>query len=129
MTKRTNRCSWCGGELPKRKGPGRPRRYCKQSCRQQAHIARKLANAHGLGADDVLVSRGDLEELQGLLYGLETALEDVAGDLDGAGADGAAYREAFEWLRTAAEPLAAFWMEPKAAHSGSKVAPRADSTT
>ncbi|NIA24697.1 MAG: hypothetical protein GWP04_03925 [Gammaproteobacteria bacterium] len=115
--------------LPRRAGPGRPRRYCKQSCRQQAHIARKLADAHGLGADEVLVSRRDLEELQGLLYGLETALEDVAGDLETAGVDGDAYREAFEWLRGAAEPLAAFWMEPKAAQMGSKLAPCADSTT
>ncbi|HDH25923.1 MAG TPA: hypothetical protein ENH00_07005 [Actinobacteria bacterium] len=128
MTKHANRCAWCGGALPRRKGPGRPRRYCKQSCRQQAHIARKLADARGLGADDVLVSRRDLEELQGLLYGLETALEDVAGDL-AAGSDGDAYREAFEWLRATAEPLAVFWMEPKAAHIGSKLAPRADSTT
>ena len=53
-----------------------------------------------------------MEELHGLLYGLQAALEDVESDLE---ADGeSAYREAFEWLRRACVPLAEFWVEPRA---------------
>ena len=36
-------------------GPGRPRRFCRDGCRQQAYLARKLASSHGLGDDDVIV--------------------------------------------------------------------------
>lgn len=114
MTKDRRRCSWCGGELPRKQALGRPRIYCKQGCRQQAHIARKLATARGLGPDEVLISRGGLEELQGLLYGLQTALEDVDQDLRSATDEAQAYREAFMWLRNACEPLAEYWIEPRA---------------
>ena len=62
------RCRWCGRRLPDREGPGRPRRYCKAGCRQQAHLARKLAASHGLGDDDVIIDRQRLEELQGQVY-------------------------------------------------------------
>jgi hypothetical protein len=93
---------------------GRPRVYCKQGCRQQAHIARKLAATRGLERDEVLISRAALEELQGLLYGLQTALEDVDGDLAAADDADHAYREAFDWLRRACRPLGEFWIEPRA---------------
>ena len=99
--------------LPRSQALGRPRLYCKQGCRQQAHIARKLAASRGLGPDEVLISKAALEELQGLLYGLQTALEDVDGDLSVGDTD-RAYREAFDWLRRACIPLAGYWIEPRA---------------
>ncbi|MCU1353465.1 MAG: hypothetical protein JWM05_2674, partial [Acidimicrobiales bacterium] len=40
-------------------------------------MARKLAAAHGLGDDDVIVARDELEQLQGALYCLQAAIEDV----------------------------------------------------
>ncbi len=109
------RCGWCGRELPQQGGAGRRRIYCKQGCRQQAHIARKLAASHGLGPDELIISRRDLEELQGHLYGLQAALEDVEDDLEQARRSGREpdYREAFEWLRASAVPLRSFWVEPK----------------
>jgi len=55
-----------------------------------------------------------MEELHGLLYGLQTALEDVESDLEAFTDGESAYREAFEWLRRACVPLAEFWVEPKA---------------
>jgi hypothetical protein len=113
VTKERKRCAWCGGVLPPSQGLGRPRTYCKQGCRQQAHIARKLAKARGLDEDEVLVSRAALEHLQGLLYGVQAALEDVDSDL-GSDESQRAYKEAFTWLRDACEPLAEFWIEPKA---------------
>ncbi len=78
-------------------------------------MARKLATAHGLGPDDLIVPRRDLEELQGLLYGLQAALEDVEGDLDQASQAGLEpdYRDAYEWLHTSAQPLRSIWIEPR----------------
>ncbi len=78
-------------------------------------MARKLATAHGLGPDDLIVSRRDLEELQGLLYGLQSALEDVEGDLDQAKQAGLEpdYRDAYDWLHTSAQPLRSIWIEPR----------------
>ena len=113
------RCRWCGRPLAERAGPGRPRRYCRQGCRQQAHLARKLAAAHGLGDDDVIVSRETLDELQSRLYCLQAALEDVGRDLealDRTGADDVTeLRQILAWLVDNAEPAAALWIEPRTA--------------
>lgn len=98
--------------MPETKGPGRPRRYCRQGCRQQAHLARKLAGAHGLGDDDVIVGREALEELQGLLYCLQAAIEDVDRDLAGSPTK-TDYADAIRWLLENARPLAATWIEPR----------------
>jgi hypothetical protein len=77
-------------------------------------MARKLAEAHGLGDDDVIVSRERLEDLQGRLYALQAALEDVDRDLAGS-PDPADVAEALAWLRENAEPLRAIWIEPRTA--------------
>ena len=107
------RCRWCGRPLPKPSATGRPRRYCRPGCRQQAHIARKYAEAHGLADDDVIVDRQQLEELQGALYCLQAAIEDVDGDVAGA-PSAAEVRTALGWLLDNARPVAAIWIEPKA---------------
>jgi len=105
------RCRWCGRPV-EQTGRGRPRRYCRQGCRQQAHLARKLAAVHGLGDDDVVVSREHLEELQSLLYCLQAAIEDVDRDLADTD-DPAEQRAALRWLLENARPLAAVWIEPR----------------
>ena len=116
MTESTTeeRCRWCGRRLPDRTGPGRPRRFCRQGCRQQAHLARKLAAAHGLGDDDVIISRTQLEELQGALYCLQAAIEDVDRDL-AASSTPADLRDAVRWLLDNARPVAGLWVEPRTA--------------
>ena len=108
------RCRWCGRRLPERTGPGRPRRYCRAGCRQAAHLARKLAAAHGLGDGDVIIDRERLEELQGLLYCLQAAIEDVDRDLVGR-PSAREVREALDWLLDNARPLADTWIEPRTA--------------
>ncbi len=109
-----DRCRWCGRPMARRPGPGRPRRYCKQGCRQAAHLARKLAAAHGLGDDDVIVSRDVLEDLQGRLYCLQAALEDVERDLaESSEPDDVAL--ALRWLTENAKPVAEVWVEPRTA--------------
>lgn len=82
-------------------------------------MARKLAEAHGLGDDDVIIRRGALDDLQGALYCLQAALEDVDADLAEAGDDPAEVRRALGWLLDNARPLASLWIEPRTATSES----------
>lgn len=69
------RCGWCARTLEPKPGAGRPRQYCKQSCRQQAFIARKTGEP---------LAGVDPEKLGSLLdavYCLEMAIKDVRTDL------------------------------------------------
>jgi hypothetical protein len=75
-------------------------------------MARKLAAAHGLGADDVIVDRAALDDLQSALYCLQAAIEDVDRDMVGK-PSAAEVREALQWLLDNARPLAAVWIEPR----------------
>jgi hypothetical protein len=93
-------------------GRGRPRRYCRHGCRQAAHLARKLAAAHGLGDDDVIVSRTTLDDLQSRLYCLQAALEDVDRDLE-VSSEPDDVAAALRWLLDNARPLAEVWVEPR----------------
>ena len=77
-------------------------------------MARKLAESHGLGEEDVIVDRGVLEEFQGLLYCLQAALEDIDRDL-AASSKPRDVADALTWLRENAEPLAATRLEPRMA--------------
>lgn len=106
------RCQWCGRRFAPTPGPGRPRRYCRQGCRQQAFLARKLAATHGLGDDDLIVSRAQLEDLQSRLYCLQAALEDVDRDLERS-SEPDDVAEALAWLLENARPVAEVWVEPR----------------
>jgi hypothetical protein len=75
-------------------------------------MARKLAATHGLGDDDLIVSRTALDELQSRLYCLQAAIEDVDRDLATA-AEPDDVAEAFGWLMENARPVAALWIEPR----------------
>ncbi len=79
-------------------------------------MARKLAAAHGLGDDDVIVSRAQLDELQSRLYCLAAALEDVDRDLAASsGPDDVS--EALSWILENARPAAELWIEPRTTDS------------
>lgn len=75
-------------------------------------MARKLASTHGLGDDDLIISRTALEDLQSRLYCLQAAVEDVQRDL-ARSAEPDDVREAFDWLLENAEPLVRTWVEPR----------------
>ena len=87
--------------------------YCRRSHRQRAFEARQLAASHGLGVDDVLMSRGSLVELRDALYQLEAAMEDVDTDLMEAD-DPGRHRSALWHLYGAAANLRGVRLEPKA---------------
>lgn len=76
-------------------------------------MARKLAESHGLAEDDVIVGREALDALQGALYCLQAAIEDVDADLGEAGDDPAEVRRALDWLLENARPAASVWIEPR----------------
>ena len=97
-------------------GPGRPIRYCRRSHRQRAYESRQLASQKQLAKDEVLMSARTIADLQDALYVLETALEDVDGDLVGSN-DPNIHREALWHLYGAAAGLRALRLEPKAAGS------------
>lgn len=75
-------------------------------------MARKLAAAHGLGEGDVIIDRARLEELQGHLYCVQAALEDIERDL-AESSEARDVAEALDWLRQNCEPLRELWIEPR----------------
>jgi hypothetical protein len=105
-----SRCGWCQRTIVRRPGPGRPRRYCRQTCRQQAYLARRLAEAHGLGDDRLIVERSRLETAQDRIALLGQALADL--DREQAGGELADPAQAYAWLRIHAAEVAALRLEP-----------------
>jgi hypothetical protein len=98
------RCGWCGRRIEVAAATGRPRRYCRPSCRQRAYEARRRAAEVGLSEAELVVARSQLDELHDRLYVLTCAVEDVERDLRDS-ATRAEYREAIDWLLEAARPL------------------------
>ena len=56
---------WCGRPFEPTPGAGRPRQYCKRSCRQRDYEARRRAAELGLGEDELIVTRQELERAPG----------------------------------------------------------------
>jgi hypothetical protein len=98
------KCRWCGRKLAITGGPGRPRAFCSQACRQKDYIARLRAQEAGLSEAELVVTREELDRLHDQLYVLEAAVEDVERDLR-ASATKQDYTEAIEWLLDACRPL------------------------
>ncbi|MGH3731141.1 MAG: hypothetical protein ACRDTU_20685 [Micromonosporaceae bacterium] len=91
---------------------GRPRTYCRQSCRQRAYEQRAVAQRAGLPADAVVVSRSELEHLQDRLFQIRCAVEDAEAAL----ADNAPAAELRTVLRhaiDAAGDVQRLWVTPR----------------
>jgi hypothetical protein len=107
---RSVRCEWCQRLLDARTGPGRPRRFCRQGCRQQAYLARKLAAAHGLGDDQLIVDRATFEAAQDRIALLRQALADV--DREAGGDLPLDLEQAYLWVRRHAVEVAELQLLP-----------------
>jgi hypothetical protein len=70
----------------------------------------------------VIVGREQLEDLQGRLYCLQAALEDVDRDL-ARSREAEDVAEALAWLTENARPLAEVWIEPRTAAPAGGAAP------
>jgi hypothetical protein len=97
------RCAWCGRRFAAAGGRGRPRRFCKQSCRQRDYEARRRATELGLSEGELVVTREELERLRDGIYMLAAAVEDVEHDLTERGDDADDRERAFRWLLDAAK--------------------------
>ncbi|HET6948892.1 MAG TPA: hypothetical protein VFI47_00850 [Acidimicrobiales bacterium] len=102
----TRRCRWCGRPFTVVEGPGRPRAYCRRSCRQRDYEARRRAAEAGLGDGHLVVARAEIDALHDRLYELEAAIEDVDRDLATGRPGTREYRDALDWLLAVARPLA-----------------------
>jgi hypothetical protein len=77
----TNVCEWCRRPVIQIPGRGRPRKYCKRSCRQRDFEARQLAAVRGLDENEILLARSSLNELKDEIYILSCALIDAEVDM------------------------------------------------
>jgi hypothetical protein len=94
--------------MPASAKTGRPRRYCKRSCRQRDFEARERARAHGLDEADLIVTREALEQLRDQLYVVQCAVEDVRRDIGSSARPTLhEYEEAMAWLLDSLAPLLA----------------------
>jgi hypothetical protein len=76
--------------------------YCKPSCKQRDYEARRRAEELGLGEQELVVTRAELESVRDRLYVLECVVEDVERDLARGDVDD---REAVQALLEAAKEL------------------------
>ena len=102
----THRCRWCRRVLPARTGPGRPRAFCSQRCRQWDWVSRQRARELQLSDTELVIARDELDRLHDDLYVLACAVDDVDRDLAvGTKQNAATLRELLDWLLEAARPL------------------------
>jgi hypothetical protein len=87
---------------------GRPRQFCRRSCRQRDFEARERAKAHGLDETELIMTRAELEDLRDKLFVLRCAVQDVERDLT-ASRTLTSYKDAVRWLIESAEPLLTDW--------------------
>lgn len=99
------RCRWCRKVLPARKGPGRPRQYCSQPCRQWDWVSRQRAAELQLSEGELVMARSELDKLHDDLYVLACAVEDTRRDLAKGDATADDLRDMLDWLLQAAIPL------------------------
>ena len=81
------RCRWCGRSYESPTGPGRPRIYCRRSCRQRDYESRRRTGELGLGEHELIVTRQELNELRDRQYVLAETVKDVERDLTDDDAD------------------------------------------
>jgi hypothetical protein len=100
------RCGWCRRVLPMQTGPGRPRRFCTQRCRQWDWVSRQRADELELSENELIIARDELDTLHDDLYALACAVEDTERDLAAGGRRTVRELEdALAWLLDAARPL------------------------
>lgn len=111
------RCGWCRRILPERTGPGRPKKFCSQSCRQWDWVHRQRADELELRENELVIARDALDQLRDDLYVLSCAIEDTERDLaahdaHAAEATASALRETLDWLLEAARTAATNQLTP-----------------
>lgn len=99
------RCRWCRITLPPAAGPGRPREFCSQRCRQWDWVSRQRAEELNLSENELVVARAELDDLKDRLYVLQCAVDDARRDLSAPRHTVKSLTEILEWVIEAAEAV------------------------
>jgi hypothetical protein len=93
--------------LPERAGPGRPKEFCSQRCRQWDWVSRQRARELALSENELVIARDELDRLHDDLYVLACAVDDADRDIEAMGAapSARALADTLDWLLSAARPL------------------------
>ncbi|MEM1335418.1 MAG: hypothetical protein AAGG08_18375 [Actinomycetota bacterium] len=106
------RCRWCRRVLPDRAGPGRPKQFCTQECRQWDWVHRQRAAELDLSEHELVIARDALDRLQDDLYVLACAIDDTERDLAAGLETPAELRRTLDWLLDAARSVATHQLTP-----------------
>ncbi|MFM7094693.1 MAG: hypothetical protein ACKOYL_09085 [Actinomycetota bacterium] len=107
------RCRWCRRAIPTADGPGRPREFCSQACRQWDWVARQRARELKLSEDQLVMTRTELDDLHDALYVLACAVQDVRRDLeDNKKPTARELGEMLRWILDCADPLETIRLRP-----------------
>ena len=106
------RCRWCRHVLPPGSGPGRPREFCSQRCRQWDWVSRQRAADLALSENELVMTRDELDKLKDQIYVLHCAVNDARTDLAAGRHTKDTLRDILNWLLEAAEPVAAASLSP-----------------
>lgn len=98
------RCRWCRFPLAEHDGPGRPRQFCSQACRQWDWVSRQRARELALSDGELVMARSELDALHDDLYVLERAVADTRRVLEH-DTTKSELLTALRWLLDAAAPL------------------------
>jgi len=99
------RCRWCRHPLAESSGPGRPKKYCSQKCRQWDWVSRQRATELELSENELVVAREELDNLKDLIFVLQCAVNDVRQDLLAPRQTKESMAEMVTWLLDAADPV------------------------
>jgi len=106
------RCRWCRHVLAASTGPGRPKEFCSQRCRNWDWVSRQRASELALSENELVMTRDELDALKDQMYVLHCALNDVQTDLASPRQTKESLLEMLGWLIQAAEPIAAASLTP-----------------
>lgn len=113
--KASDRCRWCRRVLAAKTGPGRPREFCSQACRQWDWVASQRSKELALTENELVVARDELDDLKDKIYVLSCAIEDVRSDVSTKSrATRETLQEDLKWLIESAEPVIASDLRPQA---------------
>jgi hypothetical protein len=105
------RCRWCGRRFEVEKGPGRPREFCRQACRQRDYEARRGGRQLVTDGDVLVLPRRAVHDLQDRLWLVEAAVDDARTAVDERASAGACRRVLAE-LVAALDGTVPLWREP-----------------
>ncbi|HSP36255.1 MAG TPA: hypothetical protein VLR26_00700 [Frankiaceae bacterium] len=93
------------------KGPGRPREFCRQACRQRDYEARRGGRHISAGGDVLVLPRRAVHDLQDRLWVVEAAVDDARLALTER-ASAQAAQQVLDQLIAAVQDAVPLWREP-----------------